>query len=245
MTSHAELDHLSNWIELPALNLARAKAFYEKLLATELMPFEAGGNRYALFPARNPHNTGALVQGPGYTPSETGPLVYLDGAGRMDELLGRVVEAGGTILLPKTFFSDEAGDIAIFRDPEGNRVGLQAPVKRAARGPVADDVMQGLLASTPPAHAFLLRKGPAYDDVATQPLQWEHARNMFTLLRDGHLRYVCALMDGTDVVGFGVMNGATREAVEALLRADPAVRAGRLAWQLLAGVAFTAGETRL
>lgn len=113
-----------------------------------------------------------------------------------------------------------------------------------ASSPVADETMQGLLASTAPCHAFLLRKGPAYDDPATQPLQWEHARNMFTLMRDGHLRYVCALMDGTDVVGFGVMNGASREAVEGLLRADPAVRGGRLVWQLLSGMAFTAGDTR-
>jgi len=65
------------------------------------------------------------------------------------------------------------------------------------------------------------------------------------LMRDGHLRYVCALMDGTDVVGFGVMNGASREAVEQLLRADPAVRGGRVVWQLLSGMAFAAGETRL
>ncbi len=61
----------------------------------------------------------------------------------------------------------------------------------------------------------------------------------------GTLLYVCALMDGTDVVGFGVMNGPSRQAVEDLLRADPAVRADRLVWQLLGGVAFTARDVRL
>lgn len=239
------MDHLSNWVEIPALRIDRAKAFYEKVLRIELAALEMAGNRYALFPAKNLYNTGALVEGEGYVPSEAGPLVYLDGTGRMDEILGRVAEAGGTVLLPTTFLSDEAGDIAIFRDSEGNRIGLQAPAKRTGSAPVDDGLMQRSLASAPPCHAFLLRKGPAYDDPATQPLQWEHARNMFTLMRDGHLRYVCALMDGTDVVGFGVMNAPSREAAEDLLRADPAVRAGRLVWQLLHGVAFVAAEVRL
>ncbi len=45
------MDHLSNWVELPTLDIARANAFYEKVLGTELLTLEMAGNRYALFPA--------------------------------------------------------------------------------------------------------------------------------------------------------------------------------------------------
>jgi hypothetical protein len=105
--------------------------------------------------------------------------------------------------------------------------------------------MQRLLAGAAPRHAFLLRKGPAWDDPAQQHLQWEHARNMFTLLRDHHLSYVCPLMDGTDVVGFGVIDASSREAAARLLEHDPGVRAGRLRFEVLQGVPFGAGEVRI
>jgi hypothetical protein len=237
------MDHLTNWIEIPVNDLPRAQAFYEALLGVALAPFDLAGFRYALFPAKDRHNTGALVQGPGRAPSPGGPLVYLDATGRMDELLGRVTAAGGTILMPRTFVSPEAGDVAIFEDPEGNRVGLQAAVDApAAAEPVTDELMQRLLGGAEKRHTFLVRRGPAYDDPASLPLQWEHARNMFTLLRAGKLRSVTALVDGRDVLGVGVLAVATREEAEQILRDDPGVRGGRLSLELLTGVSFEAGD---
>jgi predicted enzyme related to lactoylglutathione lyase len=239
------MQHLSNWIEIPAADIARATAFYQRVLETELMPMEMAGHRYALFPAQNHYNTGALVQGEGYTPSAEGPLVYLDGRGELDAMLERVQQAGGRVLLPRTYVSPEAGEIALFLDSEGNRVGLQSSVKPARVQPVSDDEMRQLLASNVPSHAFLVRRGPRFDDPATEPLHWEHARNMLTLMRGGELRYVCALMDGTDVLGFGVLEATTRDAALARLQEDPGVRAGRLTVQVLHGVAFRADETRV
>jgi hypothetical protein len=37
------------------------------------------------------------------------------------------VEAGGTVIMPKTYLGKEAGHIAFFLGTEGNRVGLQSP----------------------------------------------------------------------------------------------------------------------
>lgn len=121
------MKHLSNWIEIPVSDLARATAFYERVLSAELMPMEMAGNRYALFPTQDQFNTGALVQGEGYVPSAQGPLVYLDGRGEIDAILARVEAAGGSVFLPRTYVSPEAGEIALFQDSEGNRVGLQSP----------------------------------------------------------------------------------------------------------------------
>jgi predicted enzyme related to lactoylglutathione lyase len=237
------MDHLTNWLEIPVVDMERARRFYEKVLGVELMPMELPGMRYAIFPAKNAFNTGALVQGEGYAPASGGPVVYLDAQDRIDAVLARVTEAGGSVAMPKMFLSPEAGEIAFFVDSEGNRIGLQSSVNEAKNEPVTDETMQRLLGGADKNVTFLLRRGPAFDDPARQHLQWEHARNMFSLLRAGKLRMVTALMDGTDVLGVAIFNG-TREEAEATLREDPGVRGGRLNLQLLTGVSFFAGETR-
>jgi predicted enzyme related to lactoylglutathione lyase len=119
------MTHLSNWVEIPARDLGRAAAFYARLLGEELQPMELGGNRYALFPSKDRFNCGALAQGDGYEPGTQGLLVYLDGGPDLDAKLARVAEAGGTVLLPKTYLGPEAGSIALFLDTEGNKIGLQ------------------------------------------------------------------------------------------------------------------------
>jgi predicted enzyme related to lactoylglutathione lyase len=67
------------------------------------------------------------VEGDGYEPSEAGPLVYLNGGKDLSEPLGRVVEAGGSVVLPKTKISDEIGYMAIIKDTEGNKVAFHSP----------------------------------------------------------------------------------------------------------------------
>jgi|SoiMethySBSTD1v2_1073268.scaffolds.fasta_scaffold02443_19 hypothetical protein len=106
---------------------------------------------------------------------------------------------------------------------------------------VTDQEMQHLLGSAPKRFAFVLRPGPAFG-AETQALQWEHARNMFNLLRAGRLASVTALMDGTDVLGIGVMEASSKSEVEALLRDDPAVRGRRLSFEVLSAASFTRGE---
>ena len=107
--------------------------------------------------------------------------------------------------------------------------------------PVSDEEMQRLLGSAPKRFAFLLRPGPKFGS-ETQALQWEHARNMFALLRAGRLTSVTALMDGTEVLGVGVLEAASKAEVEALLREDPAVRGGRLSFEILSAASFLRGE---
>jgi predicted enzyme related to lactoylglutathione lyase len=233
------LDRLINWLEIPVLDMPRAKAFYGALLQVELADYDFPGCEYALFPARSPTNAGALVRGEGYVPSSEGALLYLDATDRLDSLLARAVAAGAEVLMPRTRLSDEAGDVAIFRDSEGNRIGLQSPLPKSV--PVPDAEMQRLLAGAPQRFAFVLKPGPAYGD-KTNALQWEHARNMFTLLRTGQLRSVTALMDGRDILGIGTLEAASKADVEALLRRDPAVRGERLVFEVYAAGSFQRGE---
>ena len=101
-----------------------------------------------------------------------------------------------------------------------------------------DENMQRLLGGAKRGLAFVVRPGPSYDDPSLAHLQWEHARNMFALLRAGKLRAVSALLDGTDVLGMGLLTTDDRAEAEALLREDPGVRGGRLRFDLLTDASF-------
>jgi predicted enzyme related to lactoylglutathione lyase len=121
------MKHLVNWIEIPAKDIARAKAFYGKILGVEFYDMSLGPVQYALFPVDDRHNCGALASGEYYQPGSAGPLIYLDGGDDLDKVLSKVKSAGGSVTLPKTFLSDQAGFIGIFTDSEGNRIGVHNP----------------------------------------------------------------------------------------------------------------------
>ncbi len=120
------MDHLSNWIEIPVLDMERAKKFYSELLDVGLNEMRMGENDYALFDVKDRFNTGCLVKGDGYVPSALGVVVYLNGGDDLSAALSRVTKAGGKVVLPKTFLSKEAGHIAYFVDTEGNKIGLHS-----------------------------------------------------------------------------------------------------------------------
>ena len=59
--------------------------------------------------------------------SAKGTMPYLNGGEDLTEMLGRINDAGGNVVLPKTKISDEVGFMAIFMDTEGNKVALHSP----------------------------------------------------------------------------------------------------------------------
>ena len=116
-----------SWFEIPALDLNRACAFYEKTLAVTLNRGDMGPQSLAVFPYdRNQATGGCLITGPGFKPSSEGAVVYLNAGESLDATLDRVVPAGGSILLPRTELPPGMGAYAHIRDTEGNRVGLHA-----------------------------------------------------------------------------------------------------------------------
>jgi uncharacterized protein len=120
------MDHLSNWIEIPVVDMKRARKFYAELLGVVLNEMPMGSNEYALFELKDRFNTGCLVKGDSYVPSMQGVVVYLNGGDDLSPVLARVEKAGGKVLLKKTFLSKEAGHIAYFADTEGNKIGLHS-----------------------------------------------------------------------------------------------------------------------
>ena len=120
-----------NWFEIPVTDTTRAMTFYSHLLASELERVEYGGGDMVMLPCDHGSESavgGALSRSPHCTPSATGTVVYLAAQnfeGGLDGCIARAEEAGGEIVAPRTDIG-EHGFFALFKDSEGNVVGLHA-----------------------------------------------------------------------------------------------------------------------
>jgi uncharacterized protein len=116
-----------NWFEIPATDFTRAKKFYETILATEIMEIPFPYGKYGMFPADMGNGAvgGGLMQSEGFNPSKDGSIVYLNGGDDLSVSLGKVEQAGGKILMPKTSIGQN-GFMAHFLDTEGNKVALHS-----------------------------------------------------------------------------------------------------------------------
>jgi len=115
-----------SWFEIPALDFARARSFYEKLFSLELMEHTAGPNIMGVFPYdREKASGGCVMKGPALVPTNDGVIVYLNAGESLDDALNRVQPSGGEVVFPKTPVPG-IGFFAHIKDTEGNRVGLFA-----------------------------------------------------------------------------------------------------------------------
>lgn len=130
MPSHA---NPVNWFEIPVGDLARAKRFYESVLAVELVESEMGPNKMAWFPMEMGATgaAGTLIKADGYNASHDGSLVYLH-VDTIDPTLELINSNGGRTLMPRMDIGQH-GFIAHFEDTEGNRVALhESPAASSA-----------------------------------------------------------------------------------------------------------------
>jgi uncharacterized protein len=114
-----------NWFEIPCADMDRAQTFYEMILGRTLRRENFGGQVLAVFPYDDPACGGCLQLGANSAaPAATGIRIYLDCSPSLDAALGRIVHAGGDIVVAKTALSPGMGFIVHIRDTEGNHVGL-------------------------------------------------------------------------------------------------------------------------
>ncbi len=119
-----------SWFEIPVHDMDRAKKFYEAVFKVNISIHDLGGVVMGWFPPAEdnsaPGISGALVKHEEYVPTATdGVLVYFNSqSGDIDHELGRVEEAGGKIIRPKTLISDDIGYMAVLVDTEGNRIAM-------------------------------------------------------------------------------------------------------------------------
>jgi predicted enzyme related to lactoylglutathione lyase len=115
-----------SWFEIPAADLKRATRFYEAILGRAMKAETMGPHEMSVFAYAQPGVGGCVISGNGHAPAATGTVIYLKVSPRLDDVLARVVPAGGKIALPKTALPEGMGVFAQVIDSEGNRVGLHA-----------------------------------------------------------------------------------------------------------------------
>jgi predicted enzyme related to lactoylglutathione lyase len=118
--------HQVVWFDIPVRDIDRALRFYSAVLGTELKKEQAGpGVAIAVLPQAEGSIGGCLVQSIDATPSERGPLLYLNTNGRLDEALNAVEKLGGIVLSAKRSIAP-FGFRTIVLDSEGNRIALHS-----------------------------------------------------------------------------------------------------------------------
>lgn len=124
------MNNAISWFEIPTTDINRAQKFYETIFGINMVSMDLPNIKMRMFPLDDMQNGigGALVDSGGFhKPSLTdGPLVYLNGNPDLQNVLDKVEQAGGKIMVPKTEISPEYGNMAVFIDSEGNRVALHS-----------------------------------------------------------------------------------------------------------------------
>lgn len=117
-----------NWFEICATDIPRAKKFYETIFNITMENWDMPGFEMVVFPG-DPGNgkaTGGLVKSEMHTPSMDGSIIYLNADPDLSNVLNKVENAGGKVLMPKTLITEEIGYMAFFVDSEGNRMALHS-----------------------------------------------------------------------------------------------------------------------
>jgi uncharacterized protein YciI len=80
-----------------------------------------------------------------------------------------------------------------------------------------------------------LKRGPTrnQDEPTANRLQLEHLTHLFGLMTSNHLAVNGPVMGHDEIVGISIYESADRDTVEAFVKADPAVAAGRLSYEIL------------
>lgn len=101
---------------------------------------------------------------------------------------------------------------------------------------ITDEYMKEMRAKTKAYTAVLLKPGTRRFDPGADQVIWEHGRRNFALRAEGILSIVCPVGDA-EVAGIGIFDRPVEE-VDALMREDPAVKAGILTYSVHACRSF-------
>lgn len=124
-------NHVAVWFEIPVSDIRRAHQFYSAALGMEIgavQPCPSGvpDLEMAIFTHQDGAVSGALVKSAENRPSRDGTIAYLNAGADLQQTLDRLPGLGAEIIVEKTLIAPEIGYFALFRDSEGNTVGLHS-----------------------------------------------------------------------------------------------------------------------
>lgn len=113
------------WFDVPCVDLDRALKFYSAVMGKNVKKESFPGMSIGVFPHEGNDVGGCLFTKAEEKPSASGPLLYLNAQGRLDEAIAAVEPNGGKILQAKHQIGPH-GSRAIILDSEGNRLALHS-----------------------------------------------------------------------------------------------------------------------
>ena len=114
------------WFEIPVKDIERAATFYSGIFRFQLRIQRTGSSLMGSFSADGYACTGNLISTEGHQLTDSGVLACLSGWNDLSTILGRVQDAGGEVVVPKTMITTEIGYVGVFLDTEGNRLALHS-----------------------------------------------------------------------------------------------------------------------
>jgi len=121
------MSHSVVWVDIPVIELDRAITFYSGVLGRQVSKEGGPDFLFGLLPRADGEVSGCVYVSDGENaPSKSGPLIYLNVVGRMDEAVQAVGRLGGQVLQEPVQIGPY-GWRAIVIDSEGNRIALHTP----------------------------------------------------------------------------------------------------------------------
>lgn len=110
------------WIEIPVADFDRSVHFYEEVFQLSLQRMDLGDLQMATFPDRS---AALCCHAQFYHPGAKGAIVYFAADQDVPAMEERVVASGGEVLISWRMISPKQGSMALFKDSEGNRIGVR------------------------------------------------------------------------------------------------------------------------
>jgi uncharacterized protein len=121
------MSHSFVWVDIPVRDLERAIVFYSGVLGRTVNKEGGPGFQFGLLPHEGNDVGGCVyVADEDNSPSKTGPLIYLNTEGRLEEAVQAASRLGGQILQAPHQIGPH-GHRALVLDSEGNRIALHSP----------------------------------------------------------------------------------------------------------------------
>jgi predicted enzyme related to lactoylglutathione lyase len=120
------MKNLISIVEIPTIEFPRAVTFYQTILNISIEEINMDGVLMGLFPGDGETISVALINSNQYKTSMDGAVVYFNAGDDLQIVLDKIKANGGKIIVPKTDIGSGMGFYAMFKDTEGNKLGLHS-----------------------------------------------------------------------------------------------------------------------
>ena len=113
------------WVDMPVIDLDRAIAFYSTVLDGVVEKQETDAFTFGVLPHATTNVSGCLVPSPASHIYTSGPLIYFNVDGRLNDAMEKTETNGGRIIEERKSLG-LYGYRVIIHDSEGNRIALHS-----------------------------------------------------------------------------------------------------------------------